>query len=219
MIYFPGFAALHPGYMGIEMDQIINQVTVILQTLQKNLYFTLCLVGSLYLIHIVNCLLGHRLIFLGIYPRKVPGLIGVPCSPFIHGNFNHLFFNSIPLFVLVSFVLLYGFPTFYVVSAIIMLFSGVAVWMFARKGFHVGASGVIMGYWGYLLVNAYYHPTILSVAIAVVCLYYFGGLLFNLFPQEVKSSWEAHIFGFLSGVAASYMTPYILHQTTQTTFY
>lgn len=192
------------------MENIATQLNTAIFLLQQNLPFILAIIGILYAIHIVNWILGYRLVILGIYPRKFLGMFGIIFSPFIHGHFNHLFFNSIPLFILASFVLLNGFDTFYIVSAIIILLSGFGVWLIARKGFHVGASGVIMGYWGYLLVNAYYHPTILSIVLAIICVWYFGGLMFHLFPQEVKSSFEAHICGFLSGVLAAYVTPTIL---------
>lgn len=198
------------------MNHYILQFYDAINLLQKNIEIILVIIGSLYVIHIVNVILGHRLTYLGIFPRRMFGLVGIVFSPFIHGNFNHLFFNSIPLFVLASFVLLSGVQTFIFVSVIIILLSGIATWALGRKGFHVGASGVIMGYFGYLLLNAYHQATAMSVALAVVCLYYFGGLIFHLFPTEVKSSWEGHVFGFFSGVAAAYLLPYIQHGALNT---
>ena len=192
------------------MEQIASKIYAEFDLLQANISLILMIVGGLYVIHFINWILGHRLAVLGIYPRKLWGLPGILFSPFLHGHFNHLFFNSIPLFVLGSFVLLYGVPTFYFVSITIILLSGLATWMFARKGFHIGASGVIMGYFGFLLLNAYHQETAMSIALAIVCLYYFSGLIFHLFPTEVKSSWEGHVFGFLAGVAAAYMVPYAL---------
>ncbi|MDR3477772.1 MAG: rhomboid family intramembrane serine protease [Gammaproteobacteria bacterium] len=189
------------------MNHFISEFDTAIVSLQKNISLILILIGSLYVIHFINWILGHRLNMLGIYPRRTWGLFGIAFSPFIHGHFNHLFFNSIPLFVLASFVLLNGLPTFYFVSVTIILLSGIATWAFGRRGFHIGASGVIMGYWGYLLINAYHQETALSIALAAVCIYYFGGLLFHLFPTEVKSSWEGHVFGFLAGVAAAYLCP------------
>ncbi len=84
---------------------------------------------------------------------------------------------------------------------------GSATWLFARKGVHVGASGVIMGYWSYLLVNAYKHPGWLSIVLACVCIYYFGSFLFSIVPNDEKSSWESHLFGLMAGVAAAFVIP------------
>ena len=93
---------------------------------------------------------------------------------------------------------------------IVIVLSGMGIWLFARPGIHIGASGLVMGYWSFLLINAYYQGnTVASLASLVVCVYYFGGLLFHLFPAEVKTSFEAHIFGFLAGIAAFYMLPLI----------
>ncbi|HEX4045708.1 MAG TPA: rhomboid family intramembrane serine protease, partial [Gammaproteobacteria bacterium] len=87
----------------------------------------------------------------------------------------------------------------------IIVLGGFGTWLIGRRGTHIGASGVIMGYWAYLLFYAYQYPTAVSVALAAVCLYYFGGLFLNLFPTQVKSSWEAHLCGFLAGLAAAYI--------------
>ena len=153
----------------------------------------------------LNCLVGKRLNVLGIYPRHLLGLPGIATSPFIHGDLAHLLFNSIPLFILMNFVLIQGRFLFYKVSIIIVLLTGIACWIFARKSFHIGASGVVMGYFSYLLVNAYHQPTLMSILLGGVCLYYFIGLFAQLFPKDKTVSWEAHVFGFLSGVVASYM--------------
>lgn len=189
------------------MNDVINQFVSTVSLLQKNLPFVLILMGCLYAIHFINWMLGYRLNYLGIYPRRLFGLPGILFSPFLHGDFNHLFFNSIPLFVLLSFVLLNGMTTFICVSLFIIILSGIAVWLFARPAFHIGASGLIMGYWSYLLFTSYTHITPVSIALAVICLYYFGGLLFSLFPLKAKTSWEAHVFGFLAGIAAVYLCP------------
>jgi membrane associated rhomboid family serine protease len=193
------------------MSNLVQQIEFTVKLLLKNLYFTLSLIAILFLIHLLNWMSGYRLnYYFGIKPRKLSGLPGIIISPFLHADFNHLFFNSIPLFVMVSFVLLNGMPTFLCVSGIIILVGGFATWLIGRRGVHIGASGVIMGYWGYLLLEAYEKPTLVSVALGIVCIYYFGGMILNLFPMKVKSSWEAHFFGFLAGLLASYVTPLLL---------
>lgn len=186
------------------MDSLISQLTYDLAAVKANISLTLTLVGILWLVHIINVLLGYRLNILGVYPRHVWGLIGIPCFSFLHGSFNHLFFNSIPLLVLINFVLLHGWQQFIDVSLIIMLISGSALWLLGRRAIHVGASCLVMGYWSYLLIDAYQHPSLLAIMLAVVCVYYFGGLVFSLFPTEEKVSWEGHIFGFLAGLVAVY---------------
>jgi membrane associated rhomboid family serine protease len=190
------------------LSQIADQLSASITLLQKNLPFMLSLIAGLWCIHLINWILGGRLMVLGVYPRKWFTALGIFFYPFIHGNFNHLFFNSIPLFILGSFVLLLGYPSFYCVTVTIIVLSGLATWLLGRPGFHIGASGLIMGYWAFLLINAYFNQvSVLTVAPAIVCVYYFGGFLFQLFPTDIKTSFEAHLFGALAGIAAYYACP------------
>jgi membrane associated rhomboid family serine protease len=190
------------------MHDFVNQVSTSVGVLQQNMPFILSLIVGLWCIHIINWVLGGRLIIFGVYPRKMYSMLGVVTYPFIHSNFNHLFFNSIPLFILSSFVLLLGYKIFYCVTITVIVLSGLAIWLIGRGGYHIGASGLIMGYWSFLLINAYFnHFSVLSVAPAIVCVYYFGGFLFQLFPTDIKTSFEAHLFGFIAGIIAFYACP------------
>ena len=174
------------------MNKFIDSILNIISQMQHNLHFVLGFIGILWGIYIINRLLGFRLNLLGIYPRSIWGLPGIFCAPFLHANFNHLFFNSIPLFVLSSLVLLYGKTTFYLVSASIIILSGIATWILGRKALHVGASSLIMGYFGYLVAKAYLQPSAITVIMGIVAIYYFGGLFFAIIPSSEKHiSWEA----------------------------
>lgn len=160
----------------------------------------------LWVIQTVNFACHYKLNNLGLVPRKIRGLPGIVLSPFLHGNFNHLFFNSIPLFVLQDFIFIdKGIHQGAMIALIIILISGVLLWLFGRRGVHIGASGIIMGYLAYLLVNAYQHPSPKTLLLGGVCIYYFGGLLLGLFPQKKYVSWEGHLFGFAAGIAAVFL--------------
>jgi len=185
------------------MSSIAFQLTELVQTIQQNKPLLAMVFGSLWLIHIVNALISYRLNQLGLYPRNAFGLIGIFASPFLHGNFNHVFFNSIPLFILMVFLLQQGLALFYITTGLIVLGSGMAVWLLGRKALHIGASSLIMGYWGYLIIDAYIHPSTTSVLLILLCLYYFGGFLTSLIPSE-GTSWEGHVFGLISGMLIGY---------------
>ena len=189
------------------MNNFLSKLIFDLSAIQTNASMTLYLISGLWVIHIVNWLLGYRLNILGIYPRHMLGLIGLPFSSFLHGSFTHIFFNTIPLIVLIDFLLLEGLQKFIFITIIIILVSGIGVWLFGRRAIHLGASNLVMGYWGYLLFNAYQNPSMMTFIIIFVCLYYFGSLVFSLFPAEERISWESHIFGFLGGVACVFI-PY-----------
>lgn len=153
----------------------------------------------------LNKLLGDRLNLLGIYPRKWYGIPGIVCSPFLHGNFTHLLFNSIPLFILINFILLQGESVFFHITLLIVLMTGVSCWLFGRAACHIGASGIVMGYFSYLLMNAYQQPSLVNVVLGGLCLYYLGGLFSSLIPTDKTVSWEGHVFGFLSGIIANFL--------------
>jgi membrane associated rhomboid family serine protease len=156
-------------------------------------------------VNIFNWLLGSPLNLLGIYPRSLFGLIGIIFAPMLHGNFNHLFFNSIPFFVLGMFILMLGKNLFIGVTLIIAVLQGSLVWLFGRKYLHIGASGVISGYFGFVLGLAYFNPTLISLVLAFVTLYYFGSIIFGIIPTSKLISWESHLAGLIAGVVVAYV--------------
>lgn len=196
----------------MNLNTYSEQIAAFTALIQANLPLTLALVGILWVVFFLNKLLHNRLNRLGIYPRHLSGLIGIPCYTFLHGDFGHLFFNSIPLLVLVNFLLIEGLPLFIVVSIIIILIAGLGIWLIGRPAIHIGASSLITGYWGYLVINAYKHPSVISILLGIICLYYFIGIFLSIFPSKEKVSWEGHLCGLLAGFAASYLvvTPYVV---------
>lgn len=191
------------------MDNFISQLLYAFNAIKSNIPTTLMIIALLWVIHLINVLLNRKLNLLGVYPRHLFGLIGIPFFSFLHADFNHLFFNTIPLLALITFVLINGFNNFICVSIIIMLLSGVFIWLFGRRGLHIGASSMVMGYWGYLLVDAYQHPSIITLFLGIICIYYFGSLALNFFPRTERTSWEGHIFGFLAGLATVFLNPLV----------
>ena len=127
------------------MDDFFAQLIDFSTLMKNNVSMALMLVGLLWIIFFVSVITGYRLNILGIQPRRLLGLPGILFSPFLHADFNHLFFNSIPLLVLTDFILIEGAPTYIHVSLTIILVSGFAVWCFGRRAIHIGASGLIMG--------------------------------------------------------------------------
>lgn len=191
----------------MNINELATQSTVLLNTFQANMPIVLSAIALLWGIHVINILLGYRLNILGILPRHPWGLIGIPCFSFLHADFNHLFFNSIPLFMLLTLTLANGvMHTLYITLTIVGI-GGLLIWLLGRKAIHIGASSLIMGYFAYLLANAYQHPTIMTFILALICVYYLGSLFLNLFPTGKNVSWESHVFGFVGGLVAAYIIP------------
>jgi membrane associated rhomboid family serine protease len=198
---------------------IISELLALLANVKNNAVDVLQVIGVLWIIQVANFILGNKLCILGVVPRKIYGLLGIICSPFIHYGFNHVFFNSIPLFVLLSSILAFGIPAAICTTVMIIAISGLGVWLFGRSAIHVGASGLIMGYMGYILYSAYYTNSVSSIVVGVLCFYYLGSILFSVIPTDETSSWEGHLFGLLAGVFTAhfgciapfdYMTAYIM---------
>lgn len=191
------------------LKELSHALDIIVASLAQNFHFVGGILLLLWGIHLINFALGYRLNVLGIFPRRAHGLIGIVFAPFLHGNVGHLLFNSIPLFFLANFILLQGREAFYCISLVVIVLSGLAIWLFGRRALHIGASAVIMGYFSNALINAYYQGTLVAIIIGALCLYYFAGLFLSLIPTEEKTSWEGHLFGFGAGIAAIYLCPIV----------
>ncbi len=171
---------------------------------KKNLYWILGFVVLIWVIELINFSIGHRLSDWGILPRTLKGLKGIPLSPFLHASLIHIIMNTIPLAVLGGFVILHGRRTFFEVSIIIILVSGAALWLFGRSSCHVGASGLIFGYFGYLVLCAWYDRSLKSFIIAFATVFLYGGvIIWGMLPIFSHISWEGHLFGLLAGILAA----------------
>lgn len=163
----------------------------------------LILVFVLWGIEIFNLLTGHELNRFGIFPRQIENLPGIIVAPFLHGSLLHVAMNTIPLVVLGILISLKNHRTLVKSTAIIVLCSGFGVWLVGRPGYHVGASGLIFGYFGFLLSRGWYGRDFGSILIAVLTVSLYGGMFWGIVPVEGPISWEAHLFGFLGGILAA----------------
>lgn len=192
------------------MDQFLQSISDAIERIHQYLPLTAGFIVILLIIQLINWILRYHLNILGIWPRKAFGWIGIPFSPFLHGSWGHVILNSVPLFIFSNLILLQGLKIYVTVSIIIILLGGLLIWAFARSGIHVGASALIMGYLGYIAIGVYYHPTPLSFIVGIVSIFYFSSMFTNLLPaQDKRVSWEGHVFGFIAGIAAAYLLPYV----------
>ncbi|MCY7390521.1 MAG: rhomboid family intramembrane serine protease [Leptolyngbyaceae cyanobacterium CAN_BIN12] len=141
----------------------------------------------------------------GIIPRNLIGLRGILFAPFLHANLAHLIGNTIPFVTLGWLIMLREVSDFFVVSVISALVGGLGTWLFGSPGIHIGASGVIFGYLGYLLSRGYFERKPLSIAMSLFVLVLYGSLIWGLLPFQYGISWEGHLFGFLGGVVSAKM--------------
>ncbi len=150
-------------------------------------------------------LLGQQLNIYGIVPRDVTGLRGIFLAPFLHNGFTHLIGNTAPFIALGWLVLAQGLPRFILVSVAVTFFSGLGVWLFAASNsLTIGASGVVFGYFGFLLLHGIFERSIPSILLSVAVGAVYGTLLFGVLPSQPGVSWQGHLFGFLGGAAVAW---------------
>ena len=158
------------------------------------------IVVLLWAVELLNIFAGHRLVSWGIVPRTLSGLIGIPLAPILHGGIWHAISNTIPLILLGSLTLLGGKGRFWETTIYITLLTGLLVWLFARDAHHVGASGLVFGYFGVILARAAIERSITSIFLGLVTVMFYGGLIWGILPMRSHVSFESHLFGLIAGV-------------------
>jgi membrane associated rhomboid family serine protease len=136
----------------------------------------------------------------GIRPRELAGLPGILFAPLVHGGFGHLIANTLPLFVLGTAMLyLYPHAALRVLPAV-YFGPGVAVWLFARGGIHLGASGLIYGMVVYIFVAGLIRRDRRAIAASLAVAFMYGTLVWGVLPLERAVSWETHLAAALIGL-------------------
>ncbi len=162
------------------------------------------LLALMWAVGLLNILFDYRLSDYGVIPRTAKGLIGIPLMPFLHGSFDHLVVNTMPAVVLGGLVAIQGSRKFLTATVFITLVGGAALWIVGRDAIHVGASGLVFGYFGYLIARAWYTRSFVSIVVAVLVTVVYGGILLGVLPFFQEGvSWEGHLTGLVAGILAA----------------
>ena len=141
---------------------------------------------------------------LGVIPRTAIGLRGIFLAPFLHGSVAHLVSNTISFLFLGWLVMLRDRNHFLPVTVYAMLASGITAWLFGAPGsVHIGASGVIFGYLGFLMLAGWYSRSYASIALSILVTIFWGPMVLGVIPASAGISWQAHLGGFLGGILAA----------------
>ena len=154
---------------------------------------------------LLRAILGRHTNRLAIVPRTSGGLLGILTAPFVHGNGTHLAANLPPFVILGALVLRHGQQTFIKTALLIALGSGLLLWLLGRTAAHMGASGIIFGFFGYLVALAYFSRGMTDVLIAGAVVLVYGSMLAGIKPARNSTSFEGHFFGLLAGVATAWL--------------
>lgn len=139
----------------------------------------------------------------GIHPRRLDGLDGILWAPFLHGGWDHLVSNTVPFVVLGALVAGHGRRAWLLATAVITVVGGGLTWLLARGGNHVGVSGLIFGYIGFLLGAALLRRNLRSLVLAGIAMLLYSGFWLGFLPRA-GISWEGHLFGAIAGVGAAW---------------
>ncbi len=162
------------------------------------------MVVVMWVVEIIDAIGNGRLDRYGIRPRATDGLDGIVFSPFLHGSWSHLIGNTVPFVVLGGLIALSGLARVAAVTAVVMAIGGLGVWLFAPENtVHIGASGVVFGYAGYLVARGLFTRSMLHIGVgAVVAAVWGTTLLSGLVPHD-GISWQGHLFGGVGGIIAA----------------
>ena len=135
----------------------------------------------------------------GVIPGERDGLWGLLFMPFVHASWVHLVSNTSGLLILGLLLGAGGRAYFWGVSLAISVLTGLGVWLFGAPGLHIGASGLVFGYFGFLIVRGFFDQSLTSLSIAFAVALVYGGLIWGVLPAEGPVSWEAHLSGLVAG--------------------
>lgn len=173
-------------------------------TFYRNVVIALVMVLAMWTVKMIETSVTGSLSDYGLRPGDLKGLIGVLTMPFLHGDFDHLQSNTFG--ILITVILgLQIYPRSFWRSFLLIYFLGhTLTWFFARNdAVHIGASGVIYGLWGFLLMGAFIRRDRPAGGAAMVVVLLFAGMIWGTLPIWIDKSWEGHLFGMISGFVAA----------------
>ena len=163
--------------------------------------------GLLWLIQLINWAdsygLNQRF---GILPHHESHLGDIFTAPLLHFNWQHIEGNSLP-FLILGFLAAYrGIMRFVTVTLIVAVTSGLAVWLFqSSTELTVGASGLIFGYFGYVLVRGLFDRNLIDIVVGVLAGIVYASILAVAIPGTPGISWIGHAGGLAGGVLAGWV--------------
>ena len=136
----------------------------------------------------------------GIYPQTIKGLRGIVFSPFIHGSIQHIYHNTIPLFVLTMALFYFYRQIAWKVIVYGVLISGFLTWCIGRPSYHIGASGLIYVLVSFIFFKGVFAKHFRLIALSLLVIFLYGSMIWYVFPVDETISWEGHLAGLITGL-------------------
>ena len=164
-------------------------------------------VALLWVLQVFNWADGYRLdVDFSILPHNVSRLPEIFTAPFLHVSWQHIEGNTVPLFVLGVLAAYRGIKKFLLMTLIVAVVSGLAVWLF-QSGSEptVGASGLIFGYFGYVVARGFFDRNLLDIGVGIVAGLLYWTILQVAIPGTPGISWIGHLGGLFGGLLAAWL--------------
>lgn len=169
-----------------------------------SLIFPSFFIFLLWLIKITELVLNKQFVFLGIFPLKVKGLIGIVTAPLIHSDIQHLLANSVPILIL-------GTGLFYFYNKIALkvflmsyVIANIWIWFGARQAYHIGASGVVYSLAAFLFFSGVIRRNVRLMSISLLVVFLYGSMIWGVLPIQPHVSWESHLMGGIAGTVLAF---------------
>jgi len=172
--------------------------------LQTSVYAAFISIALIWIVHLVATMFSIELGWLGVLPRHISGLKGILFAPLVHDDFQHLFYNSMPLVVLVGIISFFYRKVALKSISMMYILTGAAVWLFAREVYHIGASGVVYALVSFVFFSGLFRRNVKSIMLALIVTILYSGMVTGIFPNKDGISWESHLFGALIGLYVAY---------------
>lgn len=149
--------------------------------------------------------LGLDLARYGLRPRDVEGLIGIFSAPFLHGDLEHIFSNTLPLIVSLT-AILYLYPNSALrVMPMVWLGGGLLAWLIGRPNIHIGASGFVYGILAFVFLGGVFRRDMRSVGVSLMVWFLYGSMVWGVLPIRMEMSWEMHLSGAVLGIVMAFL--------------
>jgi membrane associated rhomboid family serine protease len=159
----------------------------------------------LWLVKIIEIVFNFNFVRFTLFPKTIHGLTGILISPLVHSDINHLAANSLPVFLLALGIFYFYKNASFKVFLIIYILPDIAVWLFGRPAYHIGASGLIYGFASFLFFSGLIRREPRSIALALLVIFLYGSMIWGVLPLDKKISWESHLYGALTGIACAFI--------------
>ena len=179
---------------------------------EKQLFYhsilkSVILVAVLWVVFLCNDIFGLHWNDYGLIPRDIKGLSGIFTMPFLHGDYAHLFSNSIPLFILLFSVFYFFSKKATLILMMIWFVSGVLTWVIGTEGVHIGASGIVYALAFFLVMISILKQETKLMAYSLIIIFLYGSIVWGFFPQlfpDKHISWEGHLAGAITGIILAF---------------